>query len=346
MIQPEIKESIIVWGMGKRSAMYSRWLMDNFRVEAYVADNMQGENAWGIPIISKEEIKERVFDKLVLTAESWQMEETAKEAEALLKGNKAKVISIDDLIIEGGINKYLCDEGTRQLEVIEEILCASDDELGDYDWMYRRVIRYGTFCFNNQNQWYKKSKDYCWSVYGLQQLPEEFAGFCNMLSEVPVSRAAEVGVYRGRSAYFMCAVLARKNPDLKYMMIDIDDKLDDYGRFSKVLPQLQKCIPGSSGDFSKEEFDFVFIDADHSYDASFRDYLNIGASARKLVVFHDIYAHEYDNENGGTVRTWSEVVNLTQGNEHRIFAHEPDVWMGIGCVLRGNVGRQDDRQRL
>ena len=54
MIQPEIKESIIVWGMGKRSAMYSRWLMDNFRVEAYVADNMQGENAWGIPIISKD----------------------------------------------------------------------------------------------------------------------------------------------------------------------------------------------------------------------------------------------------------------------------------------------------
>ena len=51
-----------------------------------------------------------------------------------------------------------------------------------------------------------------------------------------------------------------------------------------------------------------------------------------LQCFHDIYAHEYDRQNGGVVRTWQEVVQSTTDKKHKVFSKYPDQWMGIGVV--------------
>ena len=97
---------------------------------------------------------------------------------------------------------------------------------------------------------------------------------------------------------------------------------------------VQTCALPISDDYKGESYDFVFIDADHSYDAAMRDYLNVGQYAGKLTVFHDIYAHEYDECNGGTVRMWKEVCELNSGKEKKIFSIYPDQWMGIGCLVQ------------
>lgn len=97
---------------------------------------------------------------------------------------------------------------------------------------------------------------------------------------------------------------------------------------------MEKKIPSTSEDYKGESYDFVFIDADHSYDGAMQDYLNIGQYAKKLTVFHDIYAHEYDEYNGGTVRLWKEVCEANSGKERKIFSIYPDKWMGIGCLVQ------------
>ena len=227
---------------------------------------------------------------------------------------------------------YLTYTNERQLRVIRDLLSASDERVADYGWMYDKVVEYGIFCFN-PNHWIEASEKVNWAVYGLQQVPEEFAAFCAKISTLTIGTAAEVGVYRGRSAFFICAVLARKDPDLRYKMIDLFDRIDDFELFAKVLPQLEKCIPSSSDDYKGQEFDFVFIDADHSYDASILDYNNMGQQAKVRTCFHDIYAHEDDHENGGTVRTWLEVMERTEDKGHWIFSKYPEQWMGIGCVV-------------
>ena len=130
----------------------------------------------------------------------------------------------------------------------------------------------------------------------------------------------------------MCAILARKNPEITYSLVDINDTLAGYGEFRNLLPQMRKCIPSTSEEYKKMSYDFVFIDADHSYDASMTDFQNLGKYAKHLTVFHDIYAHEYDNENGGIARTWREVVALTPEQKHIVFSDYPDEWMGIGVV--------------
>ncbi len=80
-------------------------------------------------------------------------------------------------------------------------------------------------------------------------------------------------------------------------------------------------------------FDFCFIDADHSYDGMMRDWENVGRYAKKVVAFHDIYGHEYDALNGGTVRGWQEIRGTADG-QIREYSRFPERWMGIGVVER------------
>ena len=330
-------DRIIVWGTGKRAAMYHKWLISRFDVVAYVDTTRVCGNVYGIPIIPKDDLEKYDFIRIALLVETDAMDKAISEIRDVSDNLVEKTVSIDALVFEHGCDDYIRFTGNRQVEVISSILKASDEEISDYDWMYSKVVSYGVFCFNNQKHWFEQEPDYHWTVYGLQQIPEEFAEFCIFLSGLRnVSSAAEVGVYRGRSAFFISAVLLRHNPGLKYKLIDIFDRMSDYDRFKELLPCLEKSIPSSSADHKEEAFDFVFIDADHSYDASIADYENVGKNVSVLAAFHDIYAHEYDHENGGTVRTWKEVVERTPDSKHIVFSRDPDKWMGIGCVMVNN----------
>lgn len=169
----------------------------------------------------------------------------------------------------------------------------------------------------------------------MQQIPHEFTKLCLSLGQFRnIKSAIEVGVFKGLSSYFMCAVLSRRNPDLVYTQVDIEDRLENFEEFKSILPALRKQIPSTSDDYIGRNYDYVFIDADHSYDGSMKDYLNVGQYANRMVVFHDIYAHEYDEENGGTVRMWKEVKELEKqkGNRVNEYTEYPNQWMGIGCV--------------
>ncbi len=312
--------------------MYYRWLKKNFEITAFVSERAGESKIFETPVLLPTETGKAEYDRIVLTAEMRDMESVRSRVVEEYQVALDKVISIDELVIrDDGTNDYVEYTTKRQLEVVREILAATDEEVADYNWMYDRIIRYGLFCFYDKD-WDNIPDEYNWAVYGLQQLPEEFAKFCNYLSKFRFEKCAEIGVYRGRSAFVLCAVLARKNKNLSYKMIDIFDRIDDFDEFKKLLPQLEKCIPSTSDDHKGEHYDFVFIDADHSYDASILDYNNVGQYAGFITAFHDIYAHEYDHENGGTVRMWKEVVERTPDKKHVIFSVRPDKWMGIGCV--------------
>lgn len=57
-----------------------------------------------------------------------------------------------------------------------------------------------------------------------------------------------------------------------------------------------------------------------------------------MCIFHDIYANEYDHENGGTVRGWQEIREEMKAHKIREFTRFPDRWMGIGVVeMQGEI---------
>ena len=107
--------------------------------------------------------------------------------------------------------------------------------------------------------------------------------------------------------------------------------MDSYDKFHKVLLMMNKQIPATSEICKGEHFDFVFIDEDHSYDGVITDWNNVGKTANKIIAFHDIYAHEYDSENGEIVQAWEEVKVSATNCRHIIFSKYENQWMGIGC---------------
>lgn len=325
----EPMERIIIWGTGsvfhQNLFEIRRMVKDNsVSIAALVDQNKKGSVVEEYKVIDKQGIADLNWDRILVAAE--------KRAYSSIKDDIRK-LGIDEKKVES-LTCYLGKEYSlttnKQIEIIKEILNASEAEVTDYTWMYRKIAEYGVFPFEQNIG--GSQKDVFWSALGVCQTIEEFVEFCNYISRLTIKTAIEIGVFRGRSSYLMCALLARKTPDLRYVLVDIEDNLKEYEKFREILPWLDKRIPSTSEDYRKQRFDFVFIDADHSYTASIRDYINCGQYAKKITVFHDIYCHEWDKADGGTVRTWEEVLEKTRDQEHRIFSSHNGKWMGIGVV--------------
>lgn len=325
-------EQIIIWGAGsvfnQNLFEISRMVRDgSVNIEALVDQDKKGSIVDGYRVIDKQEIRNLECDRILVAAD--------KAYDSIMED--IKKMGIDEKKVESlthYLEKCYSSITDRQTEIIKEILMASDEEVKSYTWMYQKIGAYGVFPFEQNVK--RDHTDIFWTALGVCQTIEEFTEFCNYISDLTIKTAIEIGVFRGGSSYLMCALLARKNPDLRYVLVDIKDNLREYNKFKEILPWLEKRIPSTSEDYRKQKFDFVFIDADHSYTASFKDYLNCGQYANKVTVFHDIYCHEYDEPDGGTVRMWEEVLEKTKEQEHKIFSSHNGKWMGIGVVEWNN----------
>ncbi len=218
----------------------------------------------------------------------------------------------------------------HQVQVIKDLLEASDSQIEDREWLFNKLGEYGFFPFFKLVK--KPQTGVRYSTCGILQVPDEFVDFCMYIGKLECHRAIEVGVYKGSSSYVMAALLYRNNPDLVYEMVDIEDGLINYDEISKLIPAIRKRIPSTSADFIGQEYDYCFIDADHSYGAVMEDYRNVGQYATKLTVFHDVFGHEYDELEGGTVRGWRELKELNKDKEIIEFSKFPDKWMGLGVI--------------
>lgn len=289
---------VVLWVSGSYHKMYQKFFMDNCDIQAIIAKNTDSVNGYGVTVISPDEITGRVMENVDIVLDC-SFGETRRLAEQAMEVGiqRERIWLVEDYLRKEGLLEKLKDETVdRQIAVLNRILSASNQEIRDMEFLQRCIREYGLYCYQANDNY---EEEVFWTVYGLQQLPEEFAGLCVFLSSFQIDSAMEIGVYRGRSSYFLGAILMRNNPKCKYYMVDISDKLDSFDRFHKLLPGLIKCIPASSIDYIGQSYDFVFIDASHVYDAAISDYESVGKYANKLVAFHDIYAHEYDNENGG-----------------------------------------------
>lgn len=287
-------------------------------------DAVTGEDC---PVISKEKVSSFEWDFIIIAAVDEAAESIRKDI-GELGIDAERVVSIKDYTAKyiGTDTEYYRQTVARQIRVLKQILSASDEEVSSLEWMRARLKEYGIYPFRNQGE------GIVYSQYGMLQVVEEMAGLCCYISGLDVKSAIEIGVATGKSSYIMCALLSRRNPELTYTCVDICDSMDSFDTYHALLPALNKQIPTTSEDYIGKCYDFVFIDADHSYDASITDWKNVGQYAGKVTCFHDVYAHEYDRLNGGVVRTWKEAVEATKEKEHRVFSAYPDEWMGIGVI--------------
>jgi hypothetical protein len=216
--------------------------------------------------------------------------------------------------------------------VVERILHSSTEEFSSRAFLLNCLLEYGIPIMSSGifSPWIGAMNA---SGFGALQFPTEFIDFLRQLVTLDIKTAAEVGPYRGGSSYFMAAVLKRANPEASLTMIDIEDNLVGFDLFAKKL-NLVKAMPKSSNDFADTAFDFVFIDGDHSFLGVVRDFAQLGKHARKAVAFHDIYAHEFDGLEGGTVRAWNDIKqHLRISHAVYEFCHSAERSLGIGMAV-------------
>lgn len=166
-----------------------------------------------------------------------------------------------------------------------------------------------------------------------------YKNFYDFITTKNYKRIVEIGVWKGHSISY----LANKNRDSEIWAVDLfEDTTDDYyyntGDIKKQIPiiydiyqenliktntrQIIKDLKGNSWDvsnnFSNDYFDFIFIDANHSYDYVKND---ITSWYPKLKTGGIISGHDYSQKGV------SEAVNefaLSLNKEVLNYTH--DVW--------------------
>jgi predicted O-methyltransferase YrrM len=180
-------------------------------------------------------------------------------------------------------------------------------------------------------------KDKIWEVaksqYKIQQLQEEWEWLIeNAIGDKKDLNILEIGCYDGGSSYYLSNFA--KN------MITIDN--NDPCRFdpSKLPCPNYKYVAGDSHDpamgklFAEHEWDFVFIDGDHSYEGVKADFYNVLPYLKKKtpVAFHDIIITDFHHTHGCYVgEFWRDLKEEYNGGEFKEIITNKE-WAGIGIL--------------
>lgn len=166
-----------------------------------------------------------------------------------------------------------------------------------------------------------KTKTYNWFNY---------ADFYSYIAKKQFTKLAEIGVWKGHSISFLANEIRKTNPEaVELYAIDLfEDSQDsnfihDSGImnevreitsiYNKVLEKTEtrkmitdiKSISWEAADrFEDEYFDFVFIDADHSYESVKKDIIAWLPKIRKGGI---ISGHDYSNNHKGVMKAVNEI---------------------------------------
>lgn len=167
--------------------------------------------------------------------------------------------------------------------------------------------------------------------FDIQQTPDELAKLLHLAQERGVKRVLEIGTGQHAGlARFMTRVLG-----WEVFSIDIEQpNTDDFTAWDKWV-----FIHGNSATVQHpaldEPFDMVFIDGDHSYDATKADYERFSKAA-PLVAFHDIAPDGWWGKDDQTGGFWREIAYTPKSKKLRAGFGEfitPGAKQGIGYYV-------------
>jgi predicted O-methyltransferase YrrM len=176
----------------------------------------------------------------------------------------------------------------------------------------------------------------------LQQVPEEYSEFLNIMRDQKVKTYLELGVGNGGS-FFVNSIFLQKTA-IKLHCVDNIAYRDTHikqseTKIQKKVDMLQEMFSDkdiffhnmSTNEFfeqNKNTFDCIFIDADHSYEGVLADYKNAMEVINKggIIILHDIA-----NTDTGVAKLWNEI-KLIHTNTIE-FKHKVNPNIGYACGI-------------
>jgi hypothetical protein len=225
----------------------------------------------------------------------------------------------------------------RVLDAIRQFQTAAVAKLEDVEWVCGVVRSVGlAILFPPEEIYADEAELVNASHQGITQYPREFARWLVLLGEAGVASYLEIGCYNGATACLATAYLHRLNPALRAIAVDVTPWFLFHPLVREMIP-LEYCVGKTSYDFRGQNFDAVFIDADHSLPWALADFRNAGEGARVCGI-HDVKSRFFlENEPlGGVTAVW-ELIKRDFGGQGiefiELFDHPGD-YFGIGVRVR------------
>ena len=170
----------------------------------------------------------------------------------------------------------------------------------------------------------------------LEQKPEEFGWWIRLLLSNNVRSLLTIGAMCGGAEWHIARAFREQGRDIQITAIDLGGRQELEGTLYDAQTRFEQSIRlvvGSSSSTETrrllaENYEAVFIDADHSYFASREDFLLAKSLAPRLIGFHDIVDSDWHaSERCCVSRLWAELVQ-----EHQTEQQASGEWGGIGVV--------------
>lgn len=191
--------------------------------------------------------------------------------------------------------------------------------------------------------YYNTIIDIAESEYSLQQNPNEYRNFCEFYKELNCENILEIGCADGGNFYVMCKLSHPKgmkicidDPNTSIYGIDHQEKIYEYMKnFSTGVHIIKKdshseeCLYDFKNILIDNHLDFIFIDADHTYEGVKKDFEMYSPFVKKggHIAFHDILDTPlHRSMNHGVSKFWKELV----GNKKEFNSNAE--CMGIGII--------------
>jgi hypothetical protein len=237
--------------------------------------------------------------------------------------------------------KQVSELETRQMpdqdklfNAINVLLSAPLNKLREVDFLEHMVRMAGLFP-DGRGIYGPENNEYQNQQMGAWQNPRELAEFMVYLQGFRIESYLDIGTFYGWTCSLISAVLVRFNPEIKVTAIDPQVWWSTYPQIANVLPI--RYLQETSDSLVGQKFDFVFIDGNHEYSASKRDFENVGRLAR-ICALHDAnddYIRGCPYQAGGVTKLWDEL--KAQMTHREFFASQHGMkFMGIGVLV--NVG--------
>ncbi len=175
------------------------------------------------------------------------------------------------------------------------------------------------------------------------QRPAEFERLLALYRERRPRRVLEVGTYYGGT---LKQWLRRARKGAHVVSIDsyAYRRADNRAKYADWTPKGVKltALAGHSQDpaviaqaRALGPYDWIFIDADHTYDAVKADWLRYGAMAATggVIIFHDIVADPRRHPEIQVPQLWREIQLSRQYTTHEIVQAYHVPWGGLGLVF-------------